>query len=70
MNLLRDQEKLLASLSNDLSVPLQFRVEGVVLDADGDDGRPLSATNFEKIGYSMTVSDGTMEYQVELEISE
>ncbi len=70
VDLLRDQEKLLASLSNDLSVPLKFRVEGVVVDAVGDDGRPLSATNFEKIEYSMTVSDGTMDYQVELEISE
>ena len=41
-----------------------------MVDAVGDDGRPLSATNFEKIGYSMTVSDGTMDHQVELEISE
>ncbi|MDC0035378.1 biotin-dependent carboxyltransferase family protein [Chloroflexi bacterium] len=70
VDLLRDQEKAIASLSGDFSVPLKFRVGGVELDVVSDDGLPLTALNPESTNYSAMVSSGDMDLHVELEISE
>lgn len=70
VNLLRDQEKLLSSLSVDVGVPLNIKVNGVPVDVVDDEDQPAMGINVKHVTYKAVVSDGHKDHQIELEISE
>ncbi|HJO60617.1 MAG TPA: hypothetical protein QF838_07790, partial [SAR202 cluster bacterium] len=70
VELLREQETLLASFLNKEGSPLKFKVDGMLVDAVDDSGLPLSVQNPETKTYAAKVSHEAGEHQVEVEISE
>ena len=70
VDLLREQERLLASLLSREESPLQFEVDGVMVDVLDDNGHLLTVKSLEKTTYVATVSDGAGDHQVEIKISE
>lgn len=69
VDLLRDQERSLASLSNNKGLRLKFKVDGVLVDVMDDSGGTSIGRNIEHSRYDAMVSDGIDDYQIEIDIS-
>ena len=70
VNLLKEQERLLSSLSVNGEVPVSIKVNGVSVDIVHDDNQPSIEINMENATYKTVVSDGHKDHEIELEISE
>ena len=70
VDLLREQERLLASLLSREGSQLKFEVDGVIVDVLDDNGQPLTVQSLENTTYVATVSNEAGDHQVEVKIFE